>query len=158
MEELNNRLMDLLKRRGITLATAESLTGGMIASELCAVSGASEVFLEGVVSYTNQSKIRRLGVKQTTLVEYTAVSAAVAEEMAIGVRQCLDTDIGLSSTGVAGPDAFDSDGNPRGLYYIGISYGEKTCIREFRVEGERNEIRKKATESALAFLLEMLEA
>ena len=156
MEQLNVKIIDLLKQRGLKLATAESLTGGMIASELCAVSGASDVFLDGVVSYSNLSKIRRLGLAQETLDKYTAVSAETASAMAKGVRQCLGTDVGLSSTGVAGPDAYDADGNPKGLYYIGISCDQETYVREFRVSGGRNEIRQKAMESALSFLLEVL--
>ena len=156
MEKRNDELMSLLKQRGWTLAVAESLTGGMIASSLCQVSGASQVFVDGVISYSNLSKVRRLGVQQETLDKYTAVSAETAKEMAEGVRRCLGTDVGLSSTGVAGPDAFDADGNPKGLYYIGLAYGEESYVREFHAEGERNEIRQEAAENALAFLLEIL--
>ena len=103
MKKYIKKLADYLIQNKTTITVAESLTGGLISSMLCEVSGISEVFLEGIVVYTNNSKITRLGVKKETIDKYTAVSAEVAIEMAEGVRRNLSSDIGISTTGLAGP-------------------------------------------------------
>lgn len=159
MEEkkLQEQLVEKLRNKKWTLATAESLTGGLLASKICEVSGASDVFAEGLVTYSNKSKVKRLGVKESSIEKYSPVSREVAEEMARGARKCLGADIGLSTTGVAGPDNFDSDGNPKGLFYVALSYGDTVISKKFNVEGSRNEIREQAAECALLLLAERLE-
>lgn len=140
-----------------TLAIAESITGGMLASNICSVPGASQIFLDGVVSYSNQSKIIRLGVSEKTLLNYSSVSENCAAEMAKGVRKALNANVGISTTGVAGPEEFDKDGNPRGLFYIGISTDKINKVYEFKVDLDREKTRSFAVQKALEILLELME-
>ena len=151
------QLVEKLKERNISLALAESLTAGMISSTICNVSGASQVFKEGVISYSNESKITRLGVDERAIKEESPVSSLVACQMAEGVRKNLKVDMGLASTGVAGPDDYDSDGNPRGLFYIAISYKGETYAIKYKTDGSRQCIREKATEEALKLALKRIE-
>src|SRR5690606_33632394 len=117
---LEETIAKLIKSKGYTIATAESCTGGMIASRLINYPGISEVFMEGMVTYSNSAKENRLGVKSETLKKYGAVSEEVAIEMAIGIANTAKTNIGISVTGIAGPDG-GSEEKPVGLIYIGIS-------------------------------------
>jgi len=157
MEDINIQIVDILKNKGLTLAVAESLTGGLVCAAICQVPGASEVLLEGIVSYTNESKRTRLGVDKNTLDTYSAVSLQVAEEMARGVKKNLSADIGISTTGVAGPGETDENGNPRGLVYIGISTSKEMIVSKHIFEGTRNVIREKARDACLDRLYEMLD-
>ena len=125
-------LEGLLKEKGLTLGTAESCTGGLMAKRLTDLSGASQVFKGGIVSYTNEVKHHVLGVPQELLDQYGAVSAPVAEAMAEGARRVLGCDIGLSSTGVAGPDK-DDRGNEVGTMFVGIATPEGTYVRPLRI-------------------------
>ena len=125
-------LEGLLKEKGLTLGTAESCTGGLMAKRLTDLSGASQVFKGGIVSYTNEVKHNVLGVPQELLDQYGAVSAPVAEAMAEGARRVLGCDIGLSSTGVAGPDK-DDRGNEVGTMFVGIATPEGTYVRPLHI-------------------------
>ena len=125
-------LEGLLKEKGLTLGTAESCTGGLMAKRLTDLSGASQVFKGGVVSYTNEVKHNVLGVPQELLDQYGAVSAPVAKAMAEGARRVLGCDIGLSSTGVAGPDK-DDRGNEVGTMFVGIATPEGTYVRPLHI-------------------------
>ncbi len=156
MEKLNLQLeaVKLLKEKKLTLSVAESLTGGLISSKICEISGASEVFLEGIISYSNESKISRLGIEKSVIERFSPVSYEVATRMAEGVRRNLKADIGISSTGVAGPAAYDSDGNKRGLFFIGLSLGTETLAAKYEVEGSRQHIRDYAANQALRLLIE----
>ncbi|MGB5824517.1 MAG: CinA family protein [Proteocatella sp.] len=156
MKDTSLEIVNYLIANKLTLAVAESLTGGIVCSRICQVPGASRVFLEGVVSYTNQSKISRLGVRKETLEKFTAVSIETAKEMAEGVCKNLGTDIGISTTGVAGPGAFDDDGNPRGLVYIGVAMGNSAWAYEYQIEGSRDYIRNKASDICLDKLFETI--
>lgn len=149
------QLIELLTQKGQTLAVAESLTGGMLSSALCDISGASKVFLEGVVTYSKDSKIFRLGVDPETLASYSPVSEQVACQMASGVRKALNADHSISTTGVAGPGA-DEDGNPEGLFYIGIASADQVRSFRFQESGTRSEIREKAVCYAIDKLYELL--
>ena len=133
----------LLKEQGKTIAVAESLTGGMICSTLVNVAGISEHLIEGIVCYSNQSKII-LGVKADTIEENTAVSEQVALEMASCIRKKTNADIGLSTTGVAGPGE-DKNGNKCGKVFIGVSTKDKDFALEIECWGDRNRIRTAAT-------------
>jgi nicotinamide-nucleotide amidase len=115
----------LLKERGYTLALAESCTGGLLAKRLTDIAGSSAYFKEGLVTYSNESKERLLGVPEEVLIEHGAVSELVARKMAEGVRTLADADFGLSVTGVAGPDG-GTDEKPVGLVFIGLSDEEGT--------------------------------
>lgn len=139
----------LVKSRRM-LAVAESCTGGLVASKLVEYAGISSVFIEGAVTYTNDAKIRRLGVLKSTLDKYTAVSPETAAEMAEGIAKASGADIGLSTTGVAGPGP--SEGKPEGLVYIGLYINGETHVKELHLAGKRNVIRERAAYSALDFL------
>lgn len=152
---LEKVLVDFLIENNLTIATAESCTGGMIASKIVDVSGASKVFYEGVVTYSNQSKIERLSVDEKKIEFYGAVSEQVAKEMAYGLLN-ENVDIGISTTGIAGPDG-GSEEKPVGLVYVGIAFKECEPIAiECRFNGNRNEIRQCATNSALYYAYDYL--
>ena len=123
---------NLLREKGLTIGTAESCTGGLMAKRFTDVSGASQVFKGGIVSYTNEVKHHVLGVPQELLDQYGAVSAPVAKAMAEGARRALGCDIALSSTGVAGPDK-DDWGNEVGTMFVAIATPEETHVRELHL-------------------------
>lgn len=145
---------DVISRlRGKTLATAESCTGGGIGDALTAVPGASVVYKGGIVSYCNEIKQKLLDVPEAILSKHGAVSAPVAEAMANGARKALNADIAVSVTGLAGPSG-DEFGNPVGTVYIGYA-DELHCVsRHFVFCGERESVRKQATDAAFAVILE----
>ena len=141
--------------KGKTLVTAESCTGGGIGAALTAVAGASSVFKGGIISYCNEVKNSALGVPQALLDEVGAVSAPVAEAMAVGARKALGADCAVSVTGLAGPDG-DEYGNPVGTVYIGYSDVSKTEARHFLFHGDRESIRNQAIRAALQWLLQQM--
>ena len=138
---------------GKTLVTAESCTGGGIGAALTAVSGSSEVYKGGIISYCNELKMSLLGVEQQMLDEYGAVSAPVAQAMAIGARTKLLADVAVSVTGLAGPGG-DDFGNPVGTVFIGYSDKKQSFSRKFRISGDRECIREQAVRAALKIVLE----
>lgn len=139
-EPLYSVAANLLLKNGMTLATAESCTGGLISQTLTNIPGISRVFMGGAVTYSNDAKEEYLGVKRDTLVNYGAVSRETAGEMAEGARKRLKTHIGVSITGIAGPDGGTAE-KPVGLVYIGLSSVEGTITKELRLSGSRNRIR-----------------
>lgn len=138
---------------GKTLATAESCTGGAIGAALTAVPGSSSVYRGGIISYCNEIKHRLLGVEDALLERYGAVSAPVAEAMAVGARKALQTDVAVSVTGLAGPGG-DEFGNSVGTVFIGYADDVRREVREFHFSGNREEIRQQAVDSALNIILE----
>lgn len=140
----------ILIDKKVMIAVAESCTGGLVAVKLIEYPGISEVLLEGAVTYSNEAKKRRLGVKDETLSAYGAVSAETAAEMAKGIAMTSGADIGVSTTGVAGPGP--SEGKPEGLVYVGVYMGGKSYVKELHLAGKRNVIRERAAYSALDFL------
>lgn len=141
--------LNLLKEKGLTLGTAESCTGGLIAKLITDLPGASAVLKGGIVSYTNEVKAGVLGVPEDMLEKYGAVSPQVAEAMARGAKKVLGCDIALSATGVAGPDP-DDRGNPVGLVYLGLAYGEDCIVREYHAgKGDRDRVRRMSAGTAL---------
>lgn len=138
---------------GKTLATAESCTGGGIGAALTAISGSSQVYKGGIISYTNWVKHHLLGVPQNVLDQYGAVSQPVAMAMAQGAREKLQTDVAVSVTGLAGPGG-DEFRNPVGLVYVGYSDCDRTIARKFLFQGEREQVRVQAVEAALQLILE----
>ena len=145
-------LLNELRSRGLTFAAAESCTGGLIAKRITDLSGASAVFRGGVVSYTNDVKRDVLGVPQALLDEYGAVSAPVAQAMAEGVRRITGADLGVSVTGVAGPDR-DDRGNEVGTVYLAVSTAQDAYVTLFRFDGDRAAIRTAAADTAFSLLL-----
>ena len=148
---LETVVSELLYKKNLSISTAESCTGGMIAATLISYPGISEVFKEGVVTYSNESKIRRLGVKEETLKKFGAVSEEIAREMVEGVAKNLNTDIAISTTGIAGPGG-GTEEKPIGLVYVGIYIKGKTIVEKLNLTGDRESIRKKATLNSLNLL------
>ena len=138
---------------GKTLATAESCTGGMIGAALTAVPGASRVYKGGVVSYWSEVKEKLLGVSGEDLENLGPVSMQVAGSMAQGARKLLKTDVAVSVTGLAGPDG-DEFGRPVGTVFVGFDNGARTVVRQYRLGGDRDSVRRQAAEAALKLILE----
>ena len=141
-------LLKILKKYHLTVATAESCTGGMIGAALTAIPGSSESYLGGVITYSNELKQSLCGVKETTLETYGAVSQATACEMAAGARRRLGADIAISVTGIAGPGGSSAD-KPVGLVYIGISSKDRTNAIRFHFMGTREKVRQLTVKNAL---------
>lgn len=138
--------------QGRTLATAESCTGGGVGAALTAVPGSSAVYKGGIISYTNEIKSALLCVAPSVLEQEGAVSAAVAEAMAIGARKALAAEIAVSVTGLAGPGG-DDFGNPVGTVYIGYSDADRTVSECYHFSGNREDVRQQATVAALSLIL-----
>ena len=153
--DMQTVVAELLLEKKATLAVAESCTGGMVASRLVNYPGISEALIEGCVTYSNDAKVRRLGVKEETLAQYGAVSPQTAKEMAEGIAKTSGAEIGLATTGIAGPGG-GTEEKPVGLVYIGIFYKGKTEVFEHRFAGKRERIRERAAYTALNVLRKAL--
>ena len=145
---LEEEVAKLLIEKNISVSTAESCTGGLVASKLVSYPGISSVFIEGAVCYANDAKVRRLGVRAETLGKYGAVSEETAREMAEGICSQSGSELGISTTGIAGPDGGTAE-KPVGLVYIGISLLGKTTVTRCRFAGDRTRIRERAALTAL---------
>ena len=152
---LEEAVVDMLRDQQLTLALAESCTGGEIAARIVNVPGASQVFTHGFVTYSNRAKRKCLGVKKATLKLEGAVSAKCAKEMAKGGCNAAEADICLSITGLAGPDGGTKE-TPVGTVFMGCCHNGKVVTREFHFTGNRTKIRQQATAHALAFLRECM--
>lgn len=150
-DRLETVVARLLKEKGLTLAVAESCTGGLISNLLTDVPGISENLLETCVTYSNQAKINRLGVKPETLEAYGAVSPQTAQEMAEGILKTSGADIGLAVTGIAGPGG-GSPEKPVGLVYIAIAMGGDVEVKRFHNQGDRKRIKFSTANTALDLL------
>lgn len=155
-EDLAAVVNRMLAQRGITLALAESCTGGLVAKRITDPPGASAVLVGAVVAYANEIKESILGVKRATLIEFGAVSAETAREMVIGVRRCIGADAALSITGIAGPGGGTPE-KPVGTVWIGAALGDRITTRRYIFPGGREEIRERAAQAALAMLWRMLQ-
>ena len=151
-----NLCFEVLKRlEGMTLVTAESLTGGGIGAVLTAVPGSSAVFKGGVISYTDEVKHELLGVDEEILRRYGAVSLWTAGAMASGVRKLLQADVAVSVTGLAGPGG-DEFGHKVGTVFIGFENQAKSIAKEYRFTGDREAVRRQTICAALELILEMM--
>lgn len=137
VESLEKAAIALLREKGLTLACAESCTGGLISKRITDIAGCSDVFVGGCVSYANEAKIKLLGVSEDTLREWGAVSEQTAKEMAIGVRRVLGTDIGVSVTGIAGPGGGTPE-KPVGTVFLGISTRKGEQVRRLSLSSMRS--------------------
>jgi nicotinamide-nucleotide amidase len=146
----------ILREKGLKIATAESCTGGLIASRITDISGSSDYFEAGFVTYSNRAKTLFLAVPESTIKERGAVSHDVAEFMAEGARRMAETDIGLSVTGIAGPTGGTPE-KPVGTVYICVSCKGQTFVRHFLFDGNREEIKKQTSDAALMLVLDYLE-
>lgn len=156
-EPLEALVGQALRRQGLTLALAESCTGGLIGHRLTNVPGSSDYFLGGIVAYAYDAKERLLGVHHRTLYEHGAVSRETALEMARGARIALGADIGLSVTGIAGPTG-GLPGKPVGLTWIALSTRDDERAESYVWQGDRESNKAESAEAALAFLLRALSS
>ena len=154
---LAERLQGVCLGRGLTVAVAESCTGGLVASTITEVAGSSGYFLGGVVSYSNAAKAALLGVPEAMLAAHGAVSAQVAVAMAAGARARFGAALAVSVTGVAGPDG-GSEAKPVGLTYLGVADASGTDVRRFTFTHDRTGNREAAVSEALGWLIERAEA
>ena len=152
---LEQEIGDLLRQKKLTLGVVESATGGLISHLVTNIAGSSDYYKGSVTAYSNETKIKLVGVKEATLNKYGAVSSQVAEEMAQGGRKILGVDICLSDTGIAGPGGATA-GKPVGLFYIGLSYGTKVESRKHIFTADREQNKRAAAEAALRWLREHL--
>ncbi|MDO4300840.1 MAG: competence/damage-inducible protein A [Clostridia bacterium] len=155
-ETLESAVMKDIISRNMTVATAESCTGGMVAARLINYPGASQAFINGMVTYTDESKHRLLGVSNDTLEKYGAVSPQTAEEMCLGVAKASGTDIGLSTTGIAGPGGGTKE-KPVGLVYIGVAINGRVIVKKLLNKGSRERIRTASAAAVLELLRQELK-
>ena len=156
MARIEEEVGELLRERGLTIAVAEACTAGLMGSMLCSVPGSSRYFYGGVIAYTGGSKAKLLGVSQELLDREGTVSPAVALEMARKARELMGTDVGVSTTGVAGP-AGGSSGIPIGTFHIGVALaGQRGATRELHWDGDRNSNRENTARAALELVRDYL--
>jgi nicotinamide-nucleotide amidase len=155
MTGIEREIGDLLRRRGLTLGVVESATGGLISHLITGVPGSSDYFKGSVTAYSNEIKIKVIGVKAATLKKYGSVSPQVAEEMAAGGRHVLAVDVCLADTGIAGPGGA-TPGKAVGLFYIGLAHKGGAFNRKYEFHGDRAENQRSAAQAALAWMKEYL--
>lgn len=154
---LEESIVELLKEKELTLTTAESCTGGLVAARLTNVAGVSEVFRQGLVTYSNRAKRKLLDVKKSTLKEYGAVSDKTAKEMAKNGAFITGADVCVSVTGIAGPEG-GTEEKPVGLVYMACCYKNQVTVREFHFKGDRYKVRESSVVNALTLLRECILA
>ena len=145
---METQISNLLSENNFTLSVAESCTAGGISSRICSVSGSSNYFMGGIISYSDKSKIRELNVKRVDIEKYSAVSKEVSRQMAVGVREKFNSDFALSTTGYLGPSGKDV-----GRIFISVSTSEKTIVKECFFNGNRDEICNQTIDESLQILL-----
>ena len=149
-------LVQFLKNKKLTVATAESCTGGLLGKSITDISGSSAVYPGGVIAYCNRIKHEILGVDQELLDTLGPVSEPVARQMAEGVRRVMGSDLGIAITGIAGPNS-DDRGCPVGLVYVSASDGTTALVREHHFDGNRAAVRAQAAEVAADLALKLIE-
>ena len=155
-DSIEYTLGEILCNNKLTISTAESCTGGLVAAKLISYPGISSAFLEGAVTYSNEAKIRRLGVKKETLDVYGAVSEETARETVEGIAKESSSNTSIATTGIAGPGGGTNE-KPVGLVYIAVHVNDNTTIEKCNFSGNREEVRVSATNYALKMLKIELE-
>ena len=155
MTSLEEEVGNLLRQKALTLGVVESATGGLISHLITNVPGSSDYYQGSITAYSNESKIKVVGVNADTISQHGAVSHQVAEEMAQGGRTALAVDICLADTGIAGPSGA-TPGKPVGLFYIGLSHQTGTYSRKHNFTGDREQNKRSVAEAALGWLKEYL--
>ena len=143
-----------LTKNNLTLSTCESITGGLLSSRICSISGASKFFKGSVIAYSPEIKIKLIDVPEKTISEKGTVSYETSESLAKNCSELLNTDICISTTGVAGPDSIE--GKEVGTVFIGIYFLDKVEVRKYKFEGDRDSIREQTVKEAIIYLLEKL--
>jgi len=156
MKTNKERLVGVLKQKGYHVSTAESCTGGLIAANIIDISGASDIFEEGYITYSDRVKEKVLGVSAETIARHTVVSSEVAKEMAKGTQEKTGSELTISVTGYAGPGDAE-DGTKAGTVYVGTCYKGKAEAKGFLFLGDRRQVREQAAEEAIRFGLERIE-
>lgn len=151
--KLAHQIIELLKERKETLSVVESCTGGLISSSITDISGASKVFVGGVIVYATEMKRKMLGIPPE-IFNYGVISQEMAKAMAFAVKSLTGSDYSIAITGNLGPDTME--GKPRGLIYIAVATPEKVYVKELNLKGDRFSNKREATEEALKLLLEVL--
>jgi len=152
-----NRLLELLSKHHLKIATAESCTGGLVAGVLCDISGISAHFEEGYITYSEEAKCKNLGVLPETIAHYGVVSCEVAEEMAMGAAERANADCAIATTGVAGPTG-GTDENPVGTVCFACVVKNQVLTERMIFEGNRMEIRMQAAVYAIEMLCDYIES
>ena len=155
MSNLEQEVGNLLRQKRLTLGIIESATGGLISHMITNVPGSSDYYKGSITAYSNEAKVKVVGVKEDTINKYGAVSHQVAEEMALGGRKILAVDICLADTGIAGPSGATPE-KPLGLFYIGLSHQTGTYSQKHIFRGNREQNKLNATKTALSWLKEYL--
>jgi nicotinamide-nucleotide amidase len=155
MDGAEREIGELLRQKGLTLGTVESATGGLVSHRITNIPGSSDYYRGGITSYSNEAKMKLVGVKAETLRKYGAVSHQVAEEMAAGGRKVLNVDICLADTGIAGPGGATKN-KPVGLFYLGLACNSGTFSRKHIFPGDRQENKQHAAGALLDWLREFL--
>lgn len=153
---MEEELVEILTKKQYKITTAESCTGGLVAATIVNVSGASEVFQAGFVTYANEAKEKELGVKSETLQTYGAVSEKTAKELAIGCAAHAKAQVGISTTGIAGPGGGTAE-KPVGLVYIGCAVRSNVYVEKNVFSGDRQQVRRQAADRAIGFALECIK-
>ncbi len=156
MEDNLNNLVKLLKENHLTICSAESLSGGLFASSLTSISGASSFFKGGLVTYMNEAKVRLLGISYEDIDKYGVVSKEIALQMANNAKQITKSDISVSFTGNAGPTSLEN--KPVGLVFIGICIFNEAFVYEFKFNGDRDSIRNQCLETAYNLITEIIKS
>ncbi len=154
-DSLLKSVVNLLEERRLTIAIAESMTGGLLSQYLTSIDGSSRYFMGSIVAYSYFAKEKVLGVPHHLIEDFGAISKEVAEALAQNAAELLNTDIGVGITGNAGPDA--QEGKPVGLVYVGLYYKGNTKVLEKFLSGSRSEIREQTVDFALNIILESLK-
>jgi nicotinamide-nucleotide amidase len=154
VQELASSLIKKLEEKNLTIAVAESLTGGLVVASLTEIPGASKVFKGSITAYADEIKQNILNVKDETITNFTSISEQVALEMAINVRKIMKSDIGISTTGVAGPEK--SAGFAPGLVFVAISIGDHNMCQKLEITGDRSKIRNQTVHEILQLTLSRL--
>ena len=154
VQELASSLIKKLEEKNLTLAVAESLTGGLVAARFTEIPGASKVFKGSITAYSDEIKQNVLNVNKETITNFTSISEQVALEMAINVRKIMKSDIGISTTGVAGPEK--SAGFAPGLVFVAISIGDHNMCQKLELTGDRSKIRNQTVQEILQLTLSRL--
>ena len=155
MAKLEQEVGNLLRKKRLTLGTVESATGGLISHLITNTPGSSDYYKGSITAYSNETKIKLIGVKAETISQYGAVSSQVAEEMAERGRKILAVDICLADTGIAGPSGA-TQGKPVGLFYLGLSHKAGTYSQKHVFQEDREQNKRSAAEAALSWLKEYL--
>ncbi len=155
MGNLEQEVGNLLRQKRLTMGVVESATGGLVSHLITNIPGSSDYYQGSITAYSNEVKVRVVGVKTNTINQYGAVSHQVAEEMALGGRKALAVDICVADTGIAGPGGA-TPGKPVGLFYIGLSHQAGTYSQKHHFHGDREQNKRDAAEAALACLKQYL--